>query len=195
DISLNGPGTTKGNVGMPSPGTLSLDSSNGNPSVAIVGNVYLGNTANITHPAQVQGTIFTNQDSLLTQANSDAVAAAATFSALAPTLTVSGNQITGTMTINGSAGVNVLNITGLNLNHETLTLNAPVGAQFIINDSGGFVLNSGTINLTGGLTTSDVVYNITGSGSALSTSGGAQKEKSVNGNGLGVSGKPYCVPG
>jgi hypothetical protein len=182
DIALNGPGTTTGNVGISSPGRLALDSSNGNPPVAIKGDVYLGNTASITHPNQVQGTVFTNQDPRLNQANVDARNAANTFAALAPTLSVPGNAINGTTTINGTAGVNVLDINSLHLgNGQALTLNGPAGAQFVVNDSGNFTLNSGRINLAGGLTPSDVVFNVTGRGPDVQTSGGLNNESVING--------------
>jgi choice-of-anchor A domain-containing protein len=185
NIALNGTGSTTGNVGISSPGTLSLNSSNGNPAAAINGNVYLGNTARITNPQQVKGTVLTHQDTKLDQANAAAVLAAVKFASRTPTLSVPGSAINGTMTITGGAGVNVLNITGLNLgNRQTLTLTGPAGSQFVINDSGGFTLNSGKIILAGGLTPSDVVFNVTGIGlnlPALSISGGVNGESVVNG--------------
>jgi hypothetical protein len=181
DIALNGPGTTNGNVGVSDGGVLALNSSNGNPSTAVNGNVFLGNTATINNPKQVTGTVFTNQTPLLNQANTDARNASATFAALAPNLSVPGNAINGTTTINGTAPVNVLNISSLHLgNGQSLTLNGPPGSQFVINNSGNFTLNSGHINLTGGLTPSDVVINQTAPSGDLSTSGGLNNESVVN---------------
>jgi hypothetical protein len=198
DVALNGPGTTTGNVGVLS-GTLSLASS---APPAVVGNVFLGSGAgpNFSAAKQVQGTVFTGQTAQLTQARTEALNAAATFAGLAPTLSVAGNVINGTTTITGTAGVNVLNISGLHLgNGRTLTLNAPSGSQFVINDSGGFTLNSGRINLAGGLSNSDVVFNVTGTGPALSTSGGLHHESVVNGillaPGRGIAFAPGLVNG
>jgi hypothetical protein len=180
DFALNGPGTTVGSVGVGATGKLSLDSSNGDPATAIVGNVYLSSGSSITHPQQVHGSVFTGQDAVLSQAAADARAAVATFAGLPatnPTTSV-GNS---TGTISGTGGVNVLNISGLNLNHGSLTLSAPKGGQFVINDSGQFTLNSGVIRLAGGLTPSDVVFNITGTGPDVSSSGGLHNESVVNG--------------
>jgi len=55
-----------------------------------------------------------------------------------------------------------------------VTLNAPHGGSFIVNVSGSFGL-SGTsrIVLAGGVTPSDVLYNLVGSGGSVSMSGGA----------------------
>jgi choice-of-anchor A domain-containing protein len=168
DFALNGPGTTTGNVGVGPTGNLQLNSSIG---TAIVGNVYLSSGSTISHPGQVQGTIFTGADALLNQAATDAQHAATTFAGLAPTSPITTID-SSTKTIVGSAGVNVLNITDLNLNGAHLTLSAPAGGQFVINDSGGFVLNSGVIDLAGGLTPSDVVFNLTGSSPGVMSSGG-----------------------
>src|SRR5262249_38040671 len=101
DIALNGPGITLGNVGISSPGFLHLDSSYGHPATAIQGNVFLGDAAHISHPREVAGTIWSNQDARLAQANADARKASLTFTALTPTLTAPGGAITGTTTIQG----------------------------------------------------------------------------------------------
>jgi hypothetical protein len=175
DIALNGPGQTQGNVGVSS-GTLSLNGSSG-PEVK--GNVYLATGAGIStgNGTQVTGTIYSNQE--LTQANAAALSAAATFSALAPTQSL--GTITGTTIITGSVGLNVIDITNLNLgNGQSLTLTGPAGAQFVINDTGGLTLNSGHINVSGGLMATDVVLNVVGLGSDLQTSGGLNNESVIN---------------
>src|SRR5215472_871198 len=178
DIALNGPGQSVGNVGISS-GTLSL---NGSAGPEVNGNVLLALGANISigNPPQVTGSVLTNQN--LSQANTDARNASATFSALSPTQGVAGGQVNGTTTINGTAGTNVVDITSLNLgNGQSLTLNGPAGSQFVVNDTGNFILNSGRINLTGGLTDNDVVFNVTATGNAIQTSGGLNNESVVNG--------------
>jgi hypothetical protein len=192
DIALNGPGTTNGNVGILT-GTLSLNGSNG-PEVN--GNVFLATGANISigNPPQVTGSVFTNQN--LSQANTDALNAAATFAALPTTQSVPGGAVSGTTTVNGVAGTNVVNLSGINLgNGQILTLNGPAGSQFIINDSGNLTLNSGRINLTGGLTPDDVVFNLTSSGNNLSTSGGLNNESVINGIVLDAAGGVAMAPG
>src|SRR5262249_39755676 len=160
---LNGPGITLGNVGISSPGFLHLDSSYGHPATAIQGNVFLGDAAHIFHPREVAGTIWSNQDARLAQANADARKASLTFTALTPTLTVPSGAITGTTAIQGGVGLNVLDVSRIGLgNGQSLTLDGPAGTQFIINDAGGLTLNSASIRLTGGLTAADVVLNVTG---------------------------------
>ncbi len=175
DIALNGPGQTQGNVGVSS-GTLSL---NGSAGPEVNGNVYLaaGATISTGNGTQVTGAVFTNLN--LSRANTDATNAAATFAALTPTSNL--GAITGTTTVTGSAGINVIDISNLNLgNGQTLTLNGPAGAQFVINDTGGLTLNSGHINVSGGVTATDVVINVEGTGSQLQTSGGLNNESVIN---------------
>ena len=187
DIALNGPGTTNGNVGIVSPkccgvANLQLNSSNGNPSVAINGNLYLGNSATVNNTAQVNGTVYTNQNALLNHANTDALNASAAFAKLTPTLTVPGGAVNGTTTINGTAGINVVKLCSINLgNGQSLTLNGPAGSQFVVNVTGNNALKingPAQLALSGGLTPSDVVYNFTGTGQ-LQTSGGLHNNLSV----------------
>jgi hypothetical protein len=191
DIALNGPGQSHGNVGISS-GTLSL---NGSAGPEVNGNVFLATGANISgNPSQVTGSVFTNQN--LSQANTDARNASTTFASLTPTQNVPGGSINGTATINGSSGINVIDIASLNLgNGQTLTLNGPAGAQFVIDDSGNFVLNSGKIVLTGGIGVTDVVFNIEASGNAISTSGGLNNESVINGIVLAPNSGVAMAPG
>jgi hypothetical protein len=202
DISLTGPGQTTGNVGVASDGKLSLSSST---PPAIIGDVYLGNTATINgnQATQIQGTVFTNQDVKLNQAVADAVAAAGVFQAMANTFTVAGGSITGPMTITATQAVNVTHITDLQLsNGEVLTLFGTAGQEFVINISGDFKLNAdatgGKILLAGGLRTEDVVFNITGTGSDVATSGGSSgglPNAQINGIILTLDRKIAFAPG
>jgi hypothetical protein len=208
--SLNGPGGTTGNVGIALNGDLALNGSKaGTPE--ITGNVYFQGTCNFggsssssCPPAgQVSGSVFTNQnvsnpgamrhvDVDISTANN----ASTTFNSLAPTQTVAGGQITGSQTIFGAPGVNVIDITNLNLgNGQTLTLNGPAGADFIINDSGNFTLNSGNIVESGGTNSSSVVFNVTSSGNSISASGGLNNESVVNGIILAPSANVQFAPG
>src|SRR5207248_10504045 len=59
-------------------------------------------------------------------------------------------------------------------NGGTLTLNGAAGSAFVLNISGAFSLGGNAkILLTGGLTVSDVLFNITGSNSTFSIGGNA----------------------
>jgi hypothetical protein len=196
DIALNGPGTTNGNVGISSPSSgtanLQLNASGGLP--AIVGNLFLGNSATLNNAAQVSGSVFTNQNALLFAANTAAINAASTFAGLATTQSV-GSAINGNITIIGTPGLNVVDVSAINLgNGQTLTLSGPAGSEFIIN-SPSMTLNSGRIILAGGVTANDVVFNLTGTGNDLQTSGGLNNESVINGVVLDAKGSVGMAPG
>ncbi|HVS35504.1 MAG TPA: choice-of-anchor A family protein, partial [Gemmataceae bacterium] len=133
----------------------------------------------------------------LSAANSAALNAASTFAALTPTQSVPSGAISGTTTVSAAnpGGLNVLNVTGINLgNGQTLTLSGSAGSQFVVNDSGGLTLNSGAIALSGGVTADDVVFNMI-NGGAVSTSGGLNNESVLNGLVLDATGKIQLTPG
>jgi hypothetical protein len=184
-------GSIVGNVGVS--GTSSGNfSDSGTP---ITGALYLGGsqTANLSGGATASGGIFKNQSSLLTTASTAAANASSTFAALAPTLSVT--SINGTTTINLAPGVNIADLTGINLgNGLVLTLNGPAGSQVILNDTGGVTLNSSQIVLTGGLSPSDVVFNLTGT-TGLSTSGGLNNESVLAGIFLAPDAQVQLSPG
>jgi len=185
---MNGPGTSSGNVGYNGSTTLQLNGSSG-PEVN--GNLILGNNASVNNPAQVTGTIFTNQSAQLNAAEAAAIAAAAIFNGLTPTSAMT--VVNGSTTIIGSAGLNVINLTGITLgNGQKLTLNGPAGAQFVINVSGNIVLNSASIVETGGLLNTDVVFNV---GGKVQTSGGLNNLSVINGIVLDLTGQIAMSPG
>ena len=116
----------------------------------------------------------------LNAAWTDAVNASAMLASLAPTQTF--GAITTGMTISESTkGEYVFNISSINLNQSALTLSAPAGSQFVLNISGNITLNGGSqgngILLAGGLQSSDVFINLTGSNSSLTTSGGGNAQQ------------------
>jgi len=119
----------------------------------------------------------------LNQAWTDAVNASAMLASLAPTQTL-GNITSGGTISEAAVGHYVLNISNINLNQTSLTLSAPVGSTFVLNISGNITLNGGSqgngLLLGGGLTSSDVVYNLTGLNSKLTTSGGGNAQQ-ING--------------
>jgi len=176
-------------------GNVGLNGGNVSDSgVPITGNVVAGTAATglSSLVGNVTGTITTNQ-ALLTTAAANATTASSTFAGLAPTL--SNTSITGTTTINIAPGVNVADLTSVNLgNGQTLTLNGPAGSEIILNDTGGVTLNSGKIVLTGGLTPNDVVFNLTGT-TGLSTSGGLNNESVLAGIFLAPNAQAALTPG
>jgi hypothetical protein len=188
-------GGVAGNVGIADSGaTFALSS-----PAQVTGNLYLAPGARFNNSGTIQGSIFNTgqgpNGTTLSQANTDALNATNTFAHMAPTLSVPGNAINGTTTVNGTAGVNVLNVSDIRLgNGQTLTLNGPAGSQFVVNDSGGITLNSGQIALSGGLTPSDVVFNMT-NGGTVSTAGGLNNESVINGLILDTTGKFQLTPG
>ncbi len=120
---------------------------------------------------------------LLNSAWTDATNASAMLASLTPTQVL--GAITSGMTISESAvGHYVLSITNINLNQSALILNAPAGSTFVLNISGNITLNGGSqgngLLLAGGLTPNDVVYNLTGANSNLTTSGGGNAQQ-ING--------------
>jgi hypothetical protein len=165
----------------------------GDSGVPITGNVITGTAATLNPNVtpNVKGTITSNQAALTSAVNA-ATSASATFAALTPTL--SNTSITGNTTIDLAAGLNVVDLTTINLNMTTLTLNGPAGSEIILNDSGGVTLNSGHIVLTGGLTPNDVVFNLTGT-QGLSTSGGLNNESTLAGIFLVLNGQAQLSPG
>ena len=177
-LSLGGPGavvnlnlaTVVGNVGMPS-GTLQESK----PS-SVTGEFIIGSSVNTTGVVGNYGSIDTTQGSLLAQAVQNANAAAAFFAGLAPTPSVqaqfpANGQITGNLTVTGTPGLNVVNLSNFELNNGSgsLTLSRPAGTAFIINDSGDFNLHTGNIKVSGGLGPLDVVYNITNPNANVTT--------------------------
>ena len=170
DEVLNGPGQTVGNVAVASSGNIALSSST---PPAIIGNLYLGNTATTGGSScaippdncnQVSGNVFTNQDALLGTATginnygpsgtvvANAIDAYKDFNALMADQTISGD-ITSSMTLSCSAGQLadgkcVIDVTGkIDLgNDKILTL---LGTPTFTDES--FILRvAGIIKLNGG---------------------------------------------
>src|SRR3954451_22485804 len=119
----------------------------------------------------------------LNQAWADAVNASAMLASLTPTSNL-GNITSGGTITESVVGHYVLNISNISLNQTSLTLSAPVGSTFVLNISGNITLNGGSqgngLLLGGGLTSADVVYNLTGLNSKLTTSGGGNAQQ-ING--------------
>jgi len=163
----------------------------------------LGARANL----RVSGTISQNQDAFLgtgsstgfwtggtttaTGAVADALAAAMFFKKLTADQTIGGN-ITSSKTLTAThGGYYVINVTGdVKLgNGEFLTLSGAAGTQFVLNVAGNIKLTGGNgegIILAGGLTTTDVVINVTSTsgGDNVTASGGSSPDPHHPGNTL-----------
>ena len=107
---------------------------------------------------------------------------------------------------NPFGGKYVMNLTDFVLSGKsTLTLNGAAGTAFVLNISGSFNINGGSkVLLTGGLTVSDVLFNVTGSSANFSINGdsefngtllaynsksGGQRELSISGHNTVVNGE------
>lgn len=99
-------------------------------------------------------------------------AAGLTATSGSPT-TLSLSATSKTFSNNPFGGKYVMKLTNFVLdNHSTLTLNGAAGSAFVINVSGNFSLANGSkIVLTGGLTASDVLFNVTGGSGTFSITG------------------------
>jgi len=158
------------------------------------GDAFIDGTVFLAGPQSIDpslaANIVTNADAQLQQARTDALNAASFAAGLAPTITsgqpLSGDPVSinagfGHITIAGGAGTNVINLYNLNLtDNDVLTLDAPVGAAFIINITNDFKINGSTsggrIELSGGLTPFNVLYNLVGSGNDVSFTGGSAND-------------------
>jgi hypothetical protein len=154
NVSLSGNSAVNGNAGISSPDILTMSGGS-----FINGDLYLGNTAstNFSGGSGVNGTTFTNQDPKLTQARTDALAAAAFYAGLGGTPTTIDTN-SGNLTLTpGTYALSSFSLGG----SQTLTLNG--AGDFVFNISGLFSLaGSSQIILAGGATDADVLYNITG---------------------------------
>lgn len=102
-----------------------------------------------------------------------ALTSAQNVSAYAASLTATqtfGN-ITSATTITGNGGLNVIDVS--NIHNAPLTLNGTANDYFIINVSGQIQTNQ-AMTLEGGVLASHVLFNLTGTGTVLQTSGGDQ---------------------
>lgn len=102
-----------------------------------------------------------------------ALTSAQNVSAYAASLTATqmfGN-ITSATTITGNGGLNVIDVS--NIQNAPLTLNGTANDYFIINVSGQIQTNQ-AMTLEGGVLASHVLFNLTGTGTVLQTSGGDQ---------------------
>jgi hypothetical protein len=132
----------------------------------INGTLYVDPTATVSGPGNVTGG---TQIANLQQAVTDAINASNSFAGMAATQMFS--SLSAATTITGNGGNNIIDITGgINLNNANITLSGSANDRFILNITGSMSLTgTASVVLTGGLTTSDVVLNFTGSGTSINT--------------------------
>jgi hypothetical protein len=167
DVNL---ATVTGNVGAPNYNTVQESK----PST-IDGELVIGSDVNASAVVGTYRSIVVDDYDLANAVN-DAQSAASYFAGLASTPAVqaqfpSNGQITTSLTIIGTPGLNVVNLPAFMLNNGsgTLTLSGPAGTAFVINDSGTFSLHTGNIAVSDGVGPLDVVYNITNPDAAVTT--------------------------
>ena len=168
-----GNAAVQGNLGVAGPGQFDILS-----PCAASGNLYIASTVTITGNGHVGGTTITN-DALLNQAVSDAESASGTFAGMAATNTsvtsISGGNHTFTAT---QSGINVVDLSGLSGSPNlTFSCGSFTACQWVVNDTGAFQFGNGTVTLSGGMTSGDVLFNVTGHGASI----GFNPSASVNG--------------
>jgi choice-of-anchor A domain-containing protein len=173
-VSINGPaGGILGNIFI-APGGKANFSGGGE---YLIGNVYLGAGATYQNSGlTVSGSVLFNQD--LSAEIAAAYAAASSDASLGCSqtfATLDGKSVT---TIVGGHGLNVICVTDINLSGSQIKITGPSDAKFIFNVKGKFVLTGGgagpqiRVDTSAGLTPSDVLYNIIGTGPDVAFSGG-----------------------
>lgn len=172
DVTLNNQTSVQGNVGVAATGNISTT---GNAFIS--GTLFLNTSGSWSHSGTSGASSFSQSpatDAKLNQSVQDALNAsqqAAAQPSTQPSITSITLGDHGTETIHGT-GQDVLNLTTFDLgNNSVLTLDAPAGSSFVLNISGNFT-NQGRVILTGGLSSNDVLYNVTGTGQAIQFSGG-----------------------
>jgi hypothetical protein len=164
-FSFMGASNVTGNVAIGSGGQI-----NWSLPATITGNMYVADATANNSGVTVNGSTYTNYN--LDQAVSDAQAAASLAASLTPTTTVLGGRINVTsaaqsLTLKATGAQTVLDVSSITLTNGNLTLNGTANDVFIINVTGQQGLNtsgSSSILLTGGLTASDVLFNVEASG-------------------------------
>lgn len=128
-----------------------------------------GATLSISGGSSATGGIV-QPSSVVTQAITDAHTAASYYAGLAPTQTLA--SITSGGTFTGNGGLNVYSVTGsLSLSNTTLTLSGGANDIFVFNIYGGAnTLSVSNIALSG-ISASQVLFNLIGSGTQLTTTG------------------------
>ncbi|MGH7135890.1 MAG: beta strand repeat-containing protein, partial [Pirellulales bacterium] len=163
-IAISGSNTTiNGNLGLGPNGTQNFSTG------TINGNYDVDPTADNTHTNSVAVAASTSVTDL-SGAVADAETASTAIAGM--TATQSLGAITGSSTITGDGGVNVIDVSSISLSGtSSLNLSGGPNDVFYINDPGDFVMTDSSTIGGVGVTPSQVIFNITGSGNAVSFSG------------------------
>lgn len=183
-------GTIDGNIGLgdPSGGTPQLQLSGGSANTILNGNVLFAGAVNVSGTAGTDYTItashtitggHTNVQTDLNNLNSLSSllgGEAGTSLAINPSRTQTINVSSGTLDSNG---IRVFKVTSMNFgNNSTLIINGDASSEPVVFNFTNNASFGGTIELTGGLTTDQVLFNMYG-GSGLT--GGPTLTISTNG--------------
>ncbi len=150
-------------------GAGTTSSSSGGNNGAIPGGVQVSPPVSGDNLTHLQNPVVVTMvpSTVGTTALSDAIALSSFAAGLTATQTF--GAINGTQVITGNGDTNVINIASLH--NPTLTLSGGPNDVFIINVSGSFQTNH-PVTLVG-ITPSQILWNFTGTGTVLQTSGGA----------------------
>lgn len=185
NVTIGNYSSVDGNVGVAPAGSLNVTQATDGE---VYGNVSVYSQGTVGTSYDISGTISQNSatDTLLDNATVAAMKAygdASNDTATSVTCSGTGCSTTnivnpsGAITLTGGSGLNVVNLTNLELNSggESLTLSAPSNGYFVINVSGTFSVGAtgspGSITVAGGLSQMQVLYNVEGTGSAVTFNG------------------------
>ena len=146
--------------------TVSLSGGN-NGGLGAGYSVFLDPTVSISGNLQNPLTFVTVPTSQTAAAAATAQSVSTFASGLAATQTFT--TINNNLTINGSGGLNVIDVGSIQ--NANLTINGSTSDYFVFNVTGGIQTNR-VMTLTGGVTASHILWNLTGTGTVLQTSGG-----------------------
>jgi len=159
-------------------GTAGLDGANAHMQLhsgTVTGYVYLltdSDVNNILNDSTiVLGTQVDPTD--LATAGNDANTVSAAMAALpsspgTPSTLISHGQQGIPYTITAGAGLTIVNVDRIDLQNSSLTVNAPVGAQVVINVAGQVLMQNTPLLVTGGIQPGRVAINATGSAQNVS---------------------------
>jgi hypothetical protein len=172
---------------VPNPGTFQESAPSSVTGQIVLGTKVATNGIKGKYGSLLQGAQY---DTLLSQAVSTALNDSANYQTLTATPSVQSqlsSTVTGKVTVNlvnGEQNVIYLSSFTLNNGSNTLTFNGSAGTSVIINVAGNFNLHTGNIAVSGGMGPLDVLWNVYGKNSTVTTM--------VPTTGVGVILAPYA---
>lgn len=168
---------------------------NGNVGIASKGYLYLAASSTINGSLDISSANAYRGSAMMSGAVSPMDLSGACNSAISASEYAAGIQppdqtyanISKNLTVQGFPGLNVIDVNGsIDLNNASLTLDGSSSSVFIINLAGSLTLSGkGGILTKGGVLSSNVLINMTGSGKLLSTHAGNTIEGIVLGPDIG----------